>query len=92
MEKLEKVLGGIKEMRRLPNAIFVVDPRIERNAVLEARKLRIPVFGIVDTNVDPDDVDFVIPGNDDATRSVKLLFPWQMLLLNLWVDNNHRFH
>ncbi len=73
MEKLEKVLGGIKEMRRLPNAIFVVDPRIERNAVLEARKLRIPVFGIVDTNVDPDDVDFVIPGNDDATRSVKLI-------------------
>lgn len=73
MEKLEKVLGGIKEMRRLPNAIFVVDPRIEHNAVLEARKLKIPVFGIVDTNSDPDDVDYVIPGNDDATRSVKLI-------------------
>ena len=72
-EKLEKALGGIKEMRRLPQAIFVVDPRIELNAVLEAKKLHIPVFGIVDTNSDPDLVDYIIPGNDDATKSVKLI-------------------
>jgi small subunit ribosomal protein S2 len=72
-EKLEKVLGGIKEMRKLPNAIFVIDPRVELNAVREARKLRIPIFGIVDTNSDPDLVDFVIPGNDDAYKSVKLI-------------------
>ncbi len=72
-EKLEKNLGGIKEMRRVPNAIFVVDPRLEHNAVLEARKLNIPVFGIVDTNSDPDDVDYILPGNDDATKSIKLL-------------------
>ncbi len=72
-EKLEKNLGGIKEMRKVPNAIFVVDPRVEHNAVLEARKLNIPVFGIVDTNSDPDDVDYIIPGNDDATKAVKLL-------------------
>jgi small subunit ribosomal protein S2 len=71
--KLNKVLGGIEEMRKLPNAIFVVDPKVEHNAVKEARKLRIPVFGIVDTNNDPDDVDFVIPGNDDAAKSVKLI-------------------
>ena len=72
-EKLEKALGGIKEMRRLPQAIFVVDPRIELNAVLEAKKLHIPVFGIVDTISDPDLVDYIIPGNDDATKSVKLI-------------------
>jgi small subunit ribosomal protein S2 len=72
-EKLEKVLGGIKEMRKLPNAIFVIDPRVELNAVREARKLRIPIFGIVDTNSDPDLVDYVIPGNDDAYKSVKLI-------------------
>ena len=72
-EKLEKNLGGIKEMRKVPNALFVVDPRAEHIAVLEARKLGIPVFGIVDTNSDPDDVDFIIPGNDDATKSIKLL-------------------
>ena len=72
-EKLEKALGGIKEMRRLPQAIFVVDPRIELNAVLEAKKLHIPVFGIVDTNSDPDLVDYIIPGKDDATKSVKLI-------------------
>ena len=72
-EKLEKNLGGIKEMRKLPNAIFVIDPRVELNAVKEAHKLHIPVFGIVDTNSDPDLVDYVIPGNDDATKSVKLL-------------------
>lgn len=72
-EKLEKSLGGIKEMRRLPQAIVVIDPKIEFNAVKEARKLRIPVFGIVDTNSDPDLVDYVIPANDDATKSVDLL-------------------
>ena len=72
-EKLEHNLGGIKEMRKLPNAIFVIDPRIEHNAVAEARKLNIPVFGIVDTNSDPDMVDYVIPANDDATRAVKLI-------------------
>jgi len=72
-EKLEKNLGGIKEMRKIPNAIFVVDSRVDHNAVLEARKLNIPVFGIADTNSDPDDLDYVIPGNDDASKSVKLL-------------------
>ena len=72
-EKLEKVLGGIKEMRKLPQALFVIDPRVELNAVLEARKLRIPVFGIVDTNSDPDLVDYVIPANDDASKAVKLI-------------------
>ena len=72
-EKLEKFLGGIKDMTKLPNAIFIVDPRKEHNAILEARKLNIPVFGIVDTNCDPDDVDYVIPANDDAIRAVKLV-------------------
>ena len=72
-DKLEKNLGGIKEMRRLPNAIFVVDPMLEKNAILEARKLKIPVFGIVDTNCDPDLVDYMIPANDDAIKSVKLI-------------------
>lgn len=76
-EKLEKFLGGIKEMQKLPNALFIVDPRKERNAILEARKLNIPVFGIVDTNCDPDDVDYVIPANDDAIRAVKLV-TWVM--------------
>lgn len=71
--KLEKNLGGIKEMRRLPSALFVVDPKAEHNAVAEARILGIPVFGIVDTNCDPDLVDYVIPGNDDAVRAVKLV-------------------
>lgn len=75
--KLEKFLGGIKEMQKLPNALFIVDPRKERNAILEARKLNIPVFGIVDTNCDPDDVDYVIPANDDAIRAVKLV-TWVM--------------
>ena len=73
MEKLEKFLSGIKDMRTLPAAVFVVDPMQEKNAVLEARKLGIPVFGIVDTNCDPDLVDVIIPGNDDAIRSVKLI-------------------
>ena len=72
-EKLEKNLGGIKEMKSLPDALFIVDPRKEHNAILEARKLNIPVFGIVDTNCDPDDVDYVIPANDDAIRAVKLV-------------------
>ncbi|HOQ06226.1 MAG TPA: 30S ribosomal protein S2 [Clostridiales bacterium] len=72
-EKLEKYLGGIKEMNRLPGALFVVDPRKERNAILEARKLGIPVVAIADTNCDPDEVDYVIPGNDDAIRAVKLI-------------------
>ena len=70
--KLEKNLGGIKEMRRLPNAIFVVDPKAEHNAVAEARILGIPVFGIVDTNCDPDEVDYVIPANDDAIKNEPL--------------------
>lgn len=73
MERLEKFLGGIKEMKNVPQAIFIIDPRKERNAILEAKKLNIPVFGIVDTNCDPDEVDYVIPANDDALRSVKLI-------------------
>ncbi len=76
-ERLEKFLGGIKEMKKVPEAIFIVDPRKERNAILEARKLKIPVFGIVDTNCDPDDVDHIIPANDDAIRAVKLI-AWVM--------------
>ena len=72
-EKLSKNLEGIKEMRKVPNAIFVIDPRVEHNAVAEARKLNIPVFGIVDTNSNPDVVDYVIPANDDAIRSVSLI-------------------
>ncbi|MCX7711846.1 MAG: 30S ribosomal protein S2 [Clostridia bacterium] len=73
MEKLEKYLGGIKDMKRLPGALFIVDPRKERNAIMEARILGIPVVAIVDTNCDPDEVDYVIPGNDDAIRAVKLI-------------------
>ncbi len=76
-DRLEKFLGGIKEMKKVPEAIYVVDPRKERNAILEARKLGIPVFGIVDTNCDPDDVDHIIPANDDAIRAVKLI-TWVM--------------
>jgi small subunit ribosomal protein S2 len=72
-EKLEKNLGGIKDMDRLPSVMFVVDPKVEKNAVSEAKKLGIPVVAIVDTNCDPDDVDYVIPGNDDAIRAVKLI-------------------
>ena len=72
-EKLNKILCGIREMDKLPQALIVVDPKKEYNAVKEARKLKIPVFGIVDTNGDPDDVDFVIPGNDDAVRSIKVM-------------------
>lgn len=73
MEKLEKFLGGIKDMNKLPGALFIVDPRKERIAVAEARKLNIPIVAIVDTNCDPDEIDYVIPGNDDAIRAVRLL-------------------
>ncbi len=72
-DKLEENLGGIKDMRTLPGALFVVDPKKEHNAVLEARKLHIPIVGIVDTNCDPDEIDYVIPGNDDAIRAIKLI-------------------
>ena len=72
-EKLNKVLCGIRNMEKLPDALIIVDPKKEINAIREARKLNIPVFGLVDTNCDPDDVDFVIPGNDDAVRSVKVV-------------------
>ena len=73
IEKLEKFLGGIKDMKKLPSALFVVDPRKEKIAVAEARKLGIPIVAIVDTNCDPDEIDYVIPGNDDAIRAVRLL-------------------
>ena len=73
MDKLEKNLGGIKEMKELPGVIFLVDPKKERIAILEARKLNIPVIGLVDTNCNPEDVDYAIPGNDDAIRAVKLI-------------------
>lgn len=73
MSRLDKFLGGIKEMKSLPGALFVVDPRKERIAILEARKLGIPVVAIIDTNCDPDEVDYPIPGNDDAIRAVKLI-------------------
>ena len=73
MDKLEKNLGGIKEMEELPGVIFVVDPKKERTAILEAKKLNIPVVGLVDTNCNPEDVNYAIPGNDDAIRAVKLI-------------------
>jgi small subunit ribosomal protein S2 len=73
IEKLEKFLGGIKEMSEMPGALFIVDPRKEKIAVAEAKKLGIPIVAIVDTNCDPDDVDYIIPGNDDAIRAVKLI-------------------
>lgn len=73
MEKLEKFLGGIKNMKDIPGAMFIIDPRKERIAVAEAHKLGIPIVAIVDTNCDPDEIDYVIPGNDDAIRAVKLL-------------------
>jgi small subunit ribosomal protein S2 len=72
-ERLEKFLGGIKDMKQLPDALFIIDPRKERIAVAEAHKLNIPIVGIVDTNCDPDEIDVVIPANDDAIRAVKLL-------------------
>ena len=73
IEKLEKFMGGITEMKRIPQAMFIADPRKERIAVAEAKKLGIPIVAIVDTNCDPDEIDYVIPGNDDAIRAVKLL-------------------
>ena len=73
IEKLEKYLGGVKNMNRLPGALFIVDPRKERNAIAEARKLHIPIVAIVDTNCDPDEIDYVIPGNDDAIRAIRLI-------------------
>ena len=73
MDKLEKNLGGIKNMKEMPGVLFIVDPKKERNAILEARKLNIPTVGLIDTNCNPEDVDYVIPGNDDAIRAVKLI-------------------
>ena len=73
IEKLEKFIGGIKHMKSLPAALIIVDPKKEKIAVSEARKLNIPIVAIVDTNCDPDEVDYVIPGNDDAIRAVKLI-------------------
>jgi len=73
INKLEKYLGGVREMRKLPGAIFIVDPRKERSAIAEARKLKIPIVAIVDTNCDPDEIDYIIPGNDDAIRAIKLI-------------------
>ena len=73
IEKLEKFLGGIKDMDELPGALFIIDPRKERIAVAEAKKINIPIVAIVDTNCDPDEIDYVIPGNDDAIRAVKLI-------------------
>ena len=71
--KLEKYLGGVKEMKKLPARLFIVDPRKERNAIAEATKLNIPIVAIVDTNCDPDEIDYVIPGNDDAIRAIRLI-------------------
>ena len=73
IEKLEKYLGGVTEMKKLPGALFIVDTRKERNAIAEAHKLGIPVVAIADTNCDPDEIDYVIPGNDDAIRAIKLI-------------------
>ncbi|MBV9148679.1 MAG: 30S ribosomal protein S2 [Candidatus Eremiobacteraeota bacterium] len=73
LSRLERFLGGIKDMHRLPDAVFIVDPKKERIAVLEARKLKIPIIAVVDTNCDPDEIDYLIPGNDDAIRAVKLM-------------------
>ena len=73
IQKLEKYLGGVRKMNRLPGALFIVDPRKERNAIAEARKLGIPIVAIVDTNCDPDEIDYPIPGNDDAIRAIKLI-------------------
>ncbi len=85
IEKLEKFLGGIEDMKQLPGALFIVDPRKEKIAVSEAKKLGIPVIAIVDTNCDPDDVDYVIPGNDDAIRAVKLL---SSVIANAIIEGN----
>ncbi|MFV0401033.1 MAG: 30S ribosomal protein S2 [Oscillospiraceae bacterium] len=85
IDKLEKFLGGIENMEKLPGALFVVDPRKERIAVAEARKLGIPVVAIVDTNCDPDEIDYVIPGNDDAIRAVKLI---SQVMANAFIEGN----
>jgi len=85
IEKLEKFLGGIKTMERLPGALFIVDPRKEKIAVAEAKKLGIPIVAIVDTNCDPDDIDYVIPGNDDAIRAVKLI---SQVMANAIIEGN----
>ena len=73
IDKLEKYLGGVKDMKKLPGALFIIDPRKERNAIAEARKLGIPIVAIVDTNCDPDEIDYIIPGNDDAIRAIRLI-------------------
>jgi small subunit ribosomal protein S2 len=73
LEKLEKFLGGIKDMHRLPDAIFIIDPKKERIAVAEAKKLKIPIIAVIDTNCDPDEIEYAVPGNDDAIRSVRLM-------------------
>ncbi|HHU22677.1 MAG TPA: 30S ribosomal protein S2 [Clostridiales bacterium] len=73
INKLEKYLGGVKDMKKLPGALFVIDPRKEHNAIAEARKLGIPIVAVVDTNCDPDEIDYVIPGNDDAIRAIRLI-------------------
>jgi len=73
INRLEKYLGGVKEMKQLPSALFIIDPRKERNAIAEARKLGIPIVAIVDTNCDPDEIDYIIPGNDDAIRAIRLI-------------------
>ena len=73
IEKLEKYLGGVKEMKKIPAALFIVDPHKERNAIAEAKKLNIPIVAIVATNCDPDEIDYVIPGNDDAIRAIRLI-------------------
>jgi small subunit ribosomal protein S2 len=73
INKLEKYLGGVKDMKKLPAALFIIDPRKERNAIAEARKLGIPIVAIVDTNCDPDEIDYIIPGNDDAIRAIRLI-------------------
>jgi small subunit ribosomal protein S2 len=73
LEKLRKNLGGLKEMNRIPDVIYIVDPKKERNAIYEANLLKIPTVGIVDTNSDPDEIDYIIPGNDDAIRAIQLI-------------------
>ena len=73
INKLEKYLGGVKDMKKLPAALFIIDPRKERSAIAEARKLSIPIVAIVDTNCDPDEIDYIIPGNDDAIRAIRLI-------------------
>ncbi len=88
MNKLEKVLGGIKAVKRLPGGLFVVDPKRESIAIKEAQKLRIPIVAIVDTNCDPDDIDYIIPGNDDAIRAIKL---FASKIADAVVDGKKRF-